>query len=34
VEEKKKQGATPPVPYFITVTPTVNANYPNYKDIL
>jgi len=34
VEEEKKQGATLPVLYFITVTPAVNINYSNYRDIL
>ena len=34
MEEEKKQGATSPVLYFITVIFTVNIDYPNYRDIL
>jgi len=34
VEEEKKQGATPLILYFITVTPVVIVNYPSYRDIL
>ena len=34
MEEEKKQGATSPIPHFITVTPTVNVNYPSYRDVL
>jgi len=34
VEEEKKQDVTPPVLYFITVTPVINVNHLNYKDIL
>jgi len=34
MEEEKKQGATSPVPYFITITPVININHPNHKDIL
>ena len=34
MEEEKKEGATLPVLYFITVAPVVNVDHPSYRDVL